>query len=344
MAGKFGSASVWCLVDGYNLISNKLKGLRYKIEALRERSDGLGDAWEEHTPTGLSRAELAQEGAFWDTTQFRIHAAMANSLPTTPQASVRIACLGMAGHTAGESFVGFQGAYTATYDVLGTVGGLTKANVQYAITGQADHGIVIQPLAAFTQDLVSASVDNGAATTGGGIGYLQIVAPGSFGAFTGRLEHSADNSAWEVLLTFSAGSAPSAQRQTVTGTVKRYLRFGGVVWGDLSASSSISQSPSVSPSVSASASASPSLSPSVSASASASPSLSPSTSLSPSASTSLSPSSSLSPSLSASSSLSRSLSPSSSISPSVSASASASPSSETGIQGSVTVFCGFVRS
>src|SRR3990167_2007325 len=107
--GKYGSASVLFLVDGYSLIANKLKSLRYKQEALQEKSDGLGDSWEEHAPTGLSKIELAQEGAFFDTGLNRIHTALSGSVPTTPQASVRIVCLGLAGGTGGGAVIGLLG-------------------------------------------------------------------------------------------------------------------------------------------------------------------------------------------------------------------------------------------
>src|SRR5262245_47021256 len=104
MAGKYGGQSVLFLVDGYNLIANKLKGLRYKHEAIQERTEGLGDSYEESTPVGLSKIELAQEGAFFDTALNRIHTAMKAAPPTSPQASVRIVCLGFAGQIVGNFF------------------------------------------------------------------------------------------------------------------------------------------------------------------------------------------------------------------------------------------------
>lgn len=342
MAGKFGGQSVLFLVDGYSLIANKLKGLRYKHLARQQDSTGLGDTYQEFTPTGMNGLELAQDGAFFDTDENRIHTAMAAAPPTSPQTSVRIACLGFEGDVLGNGFVGFQGNYTETYDVVAQLNELTRANVVHRLTGQIDHGIILHPLAAHTEDFNGSTYDGSAASTGGGIGYLQITS--QFGAFTGRIEDSADGISWQTLLTFTTVSAaPNAQRATVSGTVRRYLRFCGVVWGTVSPSASVSPSSSISPSASTSISPSSSLSPSVSASASASASLSPSasTSLSPSASTS--PSSSLSPSVSASASASPSRSPSASTSPSVSASASVSPSAESGVQGNVTVFAGFRR-
>lgn len=321
MAGKYGSQSVLFLVDGYNLVTSKLKALRYKHEAMQERTDGLGDAWEESTPIGLSKVELAQDGAFFDTTLNRIHTAMVGLSSQTPASVARVVCAAFAGNTLGNPMTGFEGAFTTQYDVLAEIGKLTKANAAYAVSGALDHGIILQELATKTEDWNNASVDdNGGSSSSGGVGYLQVSA--SFGAFTGKIQHSTDNVSWADLVAFSTVTAsPDAERKTVSGTVNRYLRFIGAVWGD--ASLSLSPSSSLSPSAS------------ISPTASASPSRSPSSSVSPS----MSASGSISPSASASASLS----PSASVSPSSSTSASPSPSAEAGIYGTVTVFCGFTR-
>src|SRR5262245_13857385 len=126
MPGKFGGQSVFILVDGYNLASSKVKGLRYKHEAIQEASHGVGDSYEETTAVGVSKVELAQDGAFFDTDLNRIHTAMNSSPPTNPQATVRIVCIGFSGQTAGERFIGFQGDYIEAYEVLGQRGALTK--------------------------------------------------------------------------------------------------------------------------------------------------------------------------------------------------------------------------
>lgn len=337
MPGKFGSASVLLLVDGYNLITAKLKGLRFKHTALQEETTGLGDRWAEHTPVGLSKIELSQDGAYFDTAANHIHAAMASSVPTTPQAAQRIVCLGFAGQTIGQQCIGIQGAFSVGYEVLAQLGGLTKANVDYVAVGQADHCYILQDLESHEYDWVADTVvDNSSASADGGIGYLQVTE--SFGSFTGTIQHSSDNSSWTDLMAFTAVTAsPDAERKTVTGEVKRYLRFVGTVWGDVSPSASTSPSSSISPSVSSSRSASASTSPS----SSLSPSVSGSASVSPSSS--VSPSTSLSPSRSTSISASASTSPSSSLSPSVSSSASASPSTAAGAAGNATVFCCFKR-
>ena len=315
MPGKFGSASIVFLVGGYNFLASKLTGLTFRQESVMEPATGLGDTVESQLPTGLSKGILTQTGGFFDTTS-TVHAALAAAVPTSVQATQRVACFAWAGQTAGQQMTGLAGTYTDSYQVQGQVGKLTKANATHVVSGVVDQGIILQPLAAFDGDWTSASYDSGAASAAGGAGYLQVTT--SFGAFVGVIQDSSNDSVWTDLITFSTvTSSPTALRATVSGAVKRYLRFKGTVWGDVSPSSSVS------PSASTSRSPSSSVSPSISASSSVSPS------------SSVSASASISPSAS--------LSPSTSVSPSISASASPSPTTEAGAQGQATVFCGFAR-
>ena len=151
--GKHGSAGSWLLVDGYNLASGmKVKGLRFKVEAAQEETTGIGDGNPEHTPTGMSKVELAQEGGFFDTGTNASHTALSTSVPTSPQATQRVVCFGFAGQTNGEPFVGLQGAYTLAYDVIADLGNLTKANAEHRVSGQVDRGTIVQALATKTAD------------------------------------------------------------------------------------------------------------------------------------------------------------------------------------------------
>ena len=147
-AGKQGSSSFSVfLVDGYNLLAAKVKNITTKVEPLQEESHGLGDSWNESTPTGMRRGTLTQEGAFFDTGTNNIHTAL-KAMSTTP----RIVCAAWAGNAIGALFRGFNGALQLSYEVLGTVGLLTKANAAYGVTGQVDDGVIVQHHAAKTAD------------------------------------------------------------------------------------------------------------------------------------------------------------------------------------------------
>lgn len=152
MPGKYGSASVWFLVDGYDVLTAKVKSLAVKLASKLEGTTGLGDTWDEHTPVGRSSVTLTQAGAFFDTNTAGIHAGFSGSVPTSPQATERIICVGLAGNTIGAPFIGLQGAFSGEYEVLAENDALTKANVGYTITGKCEQGVVLQEREAKTGD------------------------------------------------------------------------------------------------------------------------------------------------------------------------------------------------
>src|SRR5688572_18535864 len=97
---KHGSKDVVFLVDGYDILGAKPQGLTSKVGVVTERTDGLSDGWHEHGPTGDRFAELAQEGAFFNTGPGNIHAALGNP-SAEPEGPKRIACAGFAGNVIG---------------------------------------------------------------------------------------------------------------------------------------------------------------------------------------------------------------------------------------------------
>jgi hypothetical protein len=135
------------LVSGRSMLPSKPQGLMESVEAMQEDTSGLGDVWGEVTPTGMKRAELSQDGAFYDAGTNLAHETLRDAQTTS-----RVVCLAIEGNTIGKRFIGYAGAYAHKYDVLAKVGGLTKANVEYTINGARDEGIILQSLAAQTAD------------------------------------------------------------------------------------------------------------------------------------------------------------------------------------------------
>src|SRR5437667_3080109 len=136
---KYGSSSsAVLLVDGYNLIGSKVKGFTHKVEALTEPGMGLGDSWEALVPTGMQRATITQAEAFFDDTTARIHDAF-----KAPSTTARLVAFAYGGNTIGAPFLGLEGSYAQDYGILATVGGLTKANVTYRVSGRLDRGRII---------------------------------------------------------------------------------------------------------------------------------------------------------------------------------------------------------
>lgn len=144
----YGSKDIaFFFVGGYSLLASKLQGFAEKVMADQARTDGLGDSWEEHTPTGMKKATLSQDGAFFDVGTNLAHAALSGATGTS-----RVICVGREGNVAGKKFVGYTGSYASQYDVLAKLGNLTKADVTYTISGARDEGQILQIWEAKTAD------------------------------------------------------------------------------------------------------------------------------------------------------------------------------------------------
>tara|TARA_R110000787_G_scaffold100231_3_gene205121 strand:- start:1615 stop:2367 length:753 start_codon:yes stop_codon:yes gene_type:complete len=71
-----------------------------------------------------------------------------------------------------------------------------------------------------------ASVDNAASSANGGMGIVHVPTNTENGTTTIKIQHSADDSSWADLISFTAvgATAKTSQLSAVTGTVNRYLR------------------------------------------------------------------------------------------------------------------------
>jgi hypothetical protein len=222
-----GSFSIY-LIGGYNLLAAKIKGSTHKTDVILEPSHGLGDSWGEVTPTGDRTATLTQDGAFFEDSANGMHIALKDA----PQTS-RVGLVGWRGNTIGATVTGFAGILEATYEVLGSLFGLTKANVTHNVSGRVEDGVLLLEHLQKTANWTSTSVDNGASTAFGGAAYLEV---SEFAGFTGvaiKVRHSADNAVFADLATFAnVTGGPTAERVAVVpGTVNRYLQTTGVVTG-----------------------------------------------------------------------------------------------------------------
>ncbi|HXH05854.1 MAG TPA: hypothetical protein VNI83_04615 [Vicinamibacterales bacterium] len=221
---KYGSADVaFFLVDGYDLKAD-LTTFRLDVEAILEETHGLGAGWVEALPVGLRRATLEQEG-FFDDALDRVHAALGGQ-----QEVRRIVTVGVEGNVAGRRVTGIAGAFASRYNRQATRGELHKASASYRVVGQVEEGVLLHPLrtetAASGNTEGAESVDGGAASSGGGAGYLQVqdLTLGGYTSVTIKMRHSADDVTYADLVTFAnVTAAKTAQRVAVSGTVQRHL-------------------------------------------------------------------------------------------------------------------------
>jgi len=117
--------------------------------------------------------------------------------------------------------------------VMSPVADVVSATVTIQADGSVDAGVVLDPETAITVDTNGTSVDNGAATTNGGVGHLHVTAFSGLSSNSVIVEHSVDNSAWSTLATFTSVTGTTSERLVVAAgtTVNRYLRIRDDVTG-----------------------------------------------------------------------------------------------------------------
>ncbi len=209
------------LVDGYDLLGVSTN-LTDNLEALIQDTTPFGESWETKASTGLKKATLSQEGFFDDATGSN------NAALNGQQGVSRVLCYGIEGNTVGQKFIGYSGALQANFTRIATRGELHRANANYEGNGEVEEGRILHAHATQTADgdTEDTPVDNDAATTDGGSGYLQVSALtlGGYDNIVITVRQSADGESWEDLTSFTAvTSAPAKERKTLTGTVKQYL-------------------------------------------------------------------------------------------------------------------------
>jgi len=223
---KSGSAQFTLLaLDGVSLLGAKVKGFTWKPEVLQEDTTGLGDGWYDWTPTGIRRAIVTQQAAYFDTALNGMHALL-SAMPLPARTLVW--------SPDGVLICMARGTLTTGYDVLATNGALTKANVTYAISGVLDTaGTIIQAPADQPVSWTGPTVDQTTPTANGGTATQQVTRlDAGVTGFVGVLNHSPDGAAWTPLATFTTvTAAPSHQATTIAGVIHRYVQFVGTITG-----------------------------------------------------------------------------------------------------------------
>jgi hypothetical protein len=149
MAGRYGSKSVVFLVDQFNMLAQKFQDIHHKITIETEPTGGCGDSWPEHSPTGMRSAELGFTGGFFDTSAGNSYAAL-KDVPADPNGITRVASVGFSGDTIGKPFIGLESNVQTEFEILGSVGKLTRANASVVVSGKSEDGVILHALTAET--------------------------------------------------------------------------------------------------------------------------------------------------------------------------------------------------
>lgn len=130
-------------------------------------------------------------------------------------------------------------ANETSYEVSGGIADLVAITAEFQTTGTLgglDRGVLLASQQSVTSTGALTSVDNSASSANGGVGHLHVTTNTRDGAVTVKIQHSADNSTWADLITFTNTTASTATSQRVEvgagTTVNRYVRanvtsFGG---------------------------------------------------------------------------------------------------------------------
>ena len=126
-------------------------------------------------------------------------------------------------------------AIDTKYDVKAPVGGVVSVSADFQCDAGADPGVVLAGLSAISATGNGTSVDGSASSANGGVGVIHVTANSRNGTNIVKIQHSADNSSWADLVTFTTVSATTTTSERIsvaTGTtVNRYLRANYTVAG-----------------------------------------------------------------------------------------------------------------
>lgn len=143
-----------------------------------------------------------------------------------------VVTVGPEGPTAGKR--SYSAAVRETsYEVSSPVGDVVSVSAEVQADGGVDSGVLVAVNSVVSASAASTAINNGAATSNGGVGYLHVTANTRDGASSFVLQDSADNVTFVDLVTFAnvSASATGGQRVAVSGAVDQYVRAQHVPGG-----------------------------------------------------------------------------------------------------------------
>ena len=154
-----------------------------------------------------------------------------NALGNATKALVIVA---LEGHSNGTGAIMLE-ADDTSYEVSSAIADIVQASAEFQSTDAVEHGKILSSGSAVTATGNGTGVDNTLATTNGGAGFLSVPVNTRNGNITVKIQHSADNSTFADLVTFTVVSSTTKTSQRVEvasgTTVNRYLRVNYTVAG-----------------------------------------------------------------------------------------------------------------
>lgn len=117
-------------------------------------------------------------------------------------------------------------AKQTSYEISAPVSDVVSLSGEFQVTGGLRGGVLLAAATAHTATTNGSSVDGAASSALGARANLHVTANTRSDTTVIKVQHSADNSTWADLITFTtvAATTLTSQTATATGTVNRYLR------------------------------------------------------------------------------------------------------------------------
>lgn len=218
-------AEIFAGGTGYGLdLTAYVKRVSHSGSAATADVTTLNDDWTVLI-AGNRDATMSLEGLF-DPAAGKIHDLFKGLLGATI-----IAAYFPQGDTLGNVGFGTSGILTGSPSEAPSDGAVTE-NGEIASSSGFEYLVSLHALAAETATGNGTSHDNTASSANGGSGFLIITAKsGTSPTNTVKIQHSADNTTWVDLVTFTQATDVGAQHVAATGTVNRYLRESRTIGG-----------------------------------------------------------------------------------------------------------------
>lgn len=121
---------------------------------------------------------------------------------------------------------GLAQAKQTSYDITAPVADVVSLSGEFQVTGGIRQGVLLAAATSHTTTTNTASVDGSASSSNGAKANLHVTANTMDAGTVIKVQHSADDSTWADLITFTTVSSGSVTSETssASGTVNRYLR------------------------------------------------------------------------------------------------------------------------
>ncbi len=208
------------LIDGY-VVSEFFTNVDSNPTVAALNCTGFGVASKQYLP-GLKDGTMSLQG-FYAVAHGEVDEILRAVFAEAAGQVVSIGIAGLAVGAAADVLTPKLSAYRKT-SVLEDV---NKATVDLQANGGIDYALSLHDVTEEDQTEAGTTHDQGAATTNGGVAHLHVTGVvGDTAQLDVVIEHSADGSTWETLVTFIPATAVGAERVVIAAgtTVQRYTR------------------------------------------------------------------------------------------------------------------------